>query len=222
MTRRGWRGLSPPLRGRGGEGGRTLSGPSSFPSPLPSPARGRECGDDLSPPVAGGLRHRHAAEAEHSAGDHRAARKHVSATGRGCATSAAATGMSVGALYYHLDGHSLPGLAPPRLPRRREVDGERGGADALARTAKTRGAAVSRGGAAGAENSNLRSPGISAQGGPRARSAGAARADAHPARPFRAGGFFGAPRAPGGYGVEHEQALAVEGSAVFLSRTKTE
>jgi AcrR family transcriptional regulator len=36
---------------------------------------------------------------------------------------AAATGMSVGALYYHLDGHALPGLAPPRLPRRREVEG---------------------------------------------------------------------------------------------------
>jgi hypothetical protein len=34
---------------------------------------------------------------------------------------AAATGMSVGALYYHLDGHALPGLQPPRLPRRREV-----------------------------------------------------------------------------------------------------
>ena len=38
----------------------------------------------------------------------------------------AATGMSVGTLYYHLDGHSLPGLAPPRLPRRREVDGNLG------------------------------------------------------------------------------------------------
>ncbi len=35
---------------------------------------------------------------------------------------AQATGMSVGALYYHLDGHALPGLAPPRLPRRREVE----------------------------------------------------------------------------------------------------
>ncbi len=33
---------------------------------------------------------------------------------------AQATGMSVGALYYHLDGRALPGLAPPRLPRRRE------------------------------------------------------------------------------------------------------
>jgi AcrR family transcriptional regulator len=35
----------------------------------------------------------------------------------------AATGLSVGTLYYHLDGHSLPGLAPPRLPRRRDVEG---------------------------------------------------------------------------------------------------
>ena len=35
---------------------------------------------------------------------------------------AAATGMSVGALYYHLDGHALPGLSTPRLPRRREVE----------------------------------------------------------------------------------------------------
>src|SRR6187455_3378065 len=31
---------SPPLRGRDGEGGRTLPRPSSFPSPRPSPARG--------------------------------------------------------------------------------------------------------------------------------------------------------------------------------------
>ena len=37
----------------------------------------------------------------------------------------AATGMSVGALYYHLDGHSLPGLIPPRLPRRARFWGMR-------------------------------------------------------------------------------------------------
>lgn len=36
----------------------------------------------------------------------------------------AATGLSVGTLYYHLDGRSLPGLLPPRLPRRRKVEGE--------------------------------------------------------------------------------------------------
>jgi AcrR family transcriptional regulator len=35
----------------------------------------------------------------------------------------AATGMSVGTLYYHLDGHSLPGTAIKRLPRRRDVEG---------------------------------------------------------------------------------------------------
>ena len=35
----------------------------------------------------------------------------------------AATGMGVGTLYYHLDGHSLPGLVAPRLPRRRDVSG---------------------------------------------------------------------------------------------------
>ena len=35
----------------------------------------------------------------------------------------AATGMSVGTLYYHLDGLSLPGSAIQRLPRRREVEG---------------------------------------------------------------------------------------------------
>jgi len=35
----------------------------------------------------------------------------------------AATGMGVGTLYYHLDGHSLPGLIAPRLPRRRDVGG---------------------------------------------------------------------------------------------------
>jgi AcrR family transcriptional regulator len=36
----------------------------------------------------------------------------------------AATGMSVGALYYHLDGQSLPGSAVQRLPRRRDVAGD--------------------------------------------------------------------------------------------------
>ena len=35
----------------------------------------------------------------------------------------AATGMAVGTLYYHLDGLSLPGLVVPRLPRRRDVAG---------------------------------------------------------------------------------------------------
>ena len=35
----------------------------------------------------------------------------------------AATGLSVGALYYHLDGRSLPGAAVQRLPRRRDVHG---------------------------------------------------------------------------------------------------
>ena len=37
----------------------------------------------------------------------------------------AATGMSVGTLYYHLDGLSLPGAAVQRLPRRRDVHGPR-------------------------------------------------------------------------------------------------
>jgi AcrR family transcriptional regulator len=36
----------------------------------------------------------------------------------------AATGMGIGTLYYHLDGFSLPGSAVQRLPRRREVSGE--------------------------------------------------------------------------------------------------
>lgn len=36
----------------------------------------------------------------------------------------AATGMGTGTLYYHLDGLSLPGAAVQRLPRRREVTGQ--------------------------------------------------------------------------------------------------
>jgi len=36
----------------------------------------------------------------------------------------AATGMATGTLYYHLDGLSLPGAAVQRLPRRRDVAGE--------------------------------------------------------------------------------------------------
>jgi hypothetical protein len=36
----------------------------------------------------------------------------------------AMTGMSVGTLYYHLDGESLPGSVAPRLPRRRDVHGD--------------------------------------------------------------------------------------------------
>ena len=35
----------------------------------------------------------------------------------------AATGMSVGALYHHLDGASLPGAAVQHLPRRRPAEG---------------------------------------------------------------------------------------------------
>ena len=110
---------------------------------------------------------------------------------------AAATGMSVGALYYHLDGHALPGLSTPRLPRRREVEGHaalpmpsRGRQKLAARLfrAAERQARKAR---------TLARLGLSAQGGPRARPSSAARADPHPARPFRAGGFFRPRRAKG-------------------------
>ena len=135
---------------------------------------------------------------------------------------AAATGMSVGALYYHLDGHALPGLSTPRLPRRREVE-----AHAASRCPRADAKSSRRGFFAPPsgrpKTRTLARLGFSAKGGPRARSCRAARADPHPARPFRAGGFFRPRRArrARGVSIEHEQALAVEGRAVLVSRTKT-
>ena len=132
----------------------------------------------------------------------------------------AATGMSVGALYYHLDGHSLPGLVPPRLPRRREVTGNavvpmpsRGRqklAARLFRAAERQAQKIEFTLALGFQRKEDRALDLQALRGLTRILRDLSVLEDSAVRPR--------PR----YGVSIEQALAVEGSAVFLSRTKTE
>lgn len=127
----------------------------------------------------------------------------------------AATGMGVGSLYHHLDGGSLPGLAVQRLPRRRDVEG-RALAPMPARGRKKLAARLFR----AAEK--------------QARKIEFALTWGHQRREERAYDLQAlreltrilkdlstledsASRAPA---VEHEQAVAVEGRAVVISRTK--
>ena len=134
----------------------------------------------------------------------------------------AATGMSVGALYYHLDG-AQPARrrgAAPAAPAR--GGGECAEADALARAPEARGAALPRGRAAGAKTrirARLRLP---AQGGPRddlaalreltriLRDLAAVETQAARAEAFERGGAA----------MEREEALAVEGRAVLVRRER--
>jgi AcrR family transcriptional regulator len=137
---------------------------------------------------------------------------------------AAATGMSVGALYYHLDGHALPGLEPPRLPRRREVEraalpgpsrGRQRLAARLFRAAEKQAKKIERSLAWDFQRKEDRALDLAALREltrilrdlsvveESARSAGRRE------------------RRERGVSVEHEQALAVEGRAVVISRTTT-
>jgi hypothetical protein len=73
-------------------------------------------------PSAAGYAPVHAARSAHTLDSIVAARR-MYQEGARVRDISAATGMSIGTPYYHLDGHSLPGVAKQRLPRRREVDG---------------------------------------------------------------------------------------------------
>jgi AcrR family transcriptional regulator len=138
---------------------------------------------------------------------------------------AAATGMSVGALYYHLDGHSLPGAAVQRLPRRREVEraampgpsrGRQRLAARLFRAAERQARKLERSLAWDFQRKEDRALDLAALREltrilrdlsvveESARSAGRRE------------------RRERSVSVEHEQALAVEGRAVVISRTKVE
>ena len=136
---------------------------------------------------------------------------------------AAATGMSVGALYYHLDGHALPGLSTPRLPRRREVEGNaalpmpsRGRqklAARLFRAAERQARKLERSLAWDFQRKEDRALDLAAL-----RELTRILRDLSVLEDFstRAGR-----RERGGVSVEHEQALAVEGRAVLVSRMRS-
>jgi len=131
----------------------------------------------------------------------------------------AATGMSTGALYYHLDGLSLPGLAPPRLPRRRDVVGD---ARAGLPSAGRRKLAARLWRAAERQARKIESS-LAWEHQRREDRAQDLQALKELARILRDLSTFedGALRpAPRRDSVEHEQALAVEGRAVVISRTR--
>ena len=131
------------------------------------------------------------------------------------------TGMSVGGLYYHLDGHALPGLAPPRLPRRREVDSSA----ALPMPSRGRQRLAARLFRAAERQARKLERSLTwefQRKEDRALDLAALRELTRILRDLsvledsstRAG-------RRGGVSIEHEQALAVEGRAVLVSRTKT-
>jgi AcrR family transcriptional regulator len=134
---------------------------------------------------------------------------------------AAATGMSVGALYYHFDGHALPGLVPPRLPRRREVEraalpgpsrGRQRLAARLLRAAERQARKIERSLAWDFQRKEDRALDLAAL--------------RELTRILRDLSVLEDSSARGGQkerrerSVEHEQALAVEGRAVVISRTR--
>jgi AcrR family transcriptional regulator len=134
----------------------------------------------------------------------------------------AATGMAVGTLYYHLDGLSLPGAVAPRLPRRRDVEGSalapmpsrgrRKLAARLWRAAERQAAKIEMFLAIGYQNKEDRGHDLAAlrELTRILRDLSAFEDAAHRLPPQPQGGA-----------VEHEQALAVEGRAVVISRTRT-
>jgi AcrR family transcriptional regulator len=129
----------------------------------------------------------------------------------------AALGLSVGTLYYHLDGNSLPGAAIKRVPRRRKVLG-----NALA-LPSSRGrqklvARLWRAAERQAEKIEFRL--IHEHQTPEGRAADLAafRELARILRDISA--VEDSTRRAAERGVEHEQALAVEGRAVYVSRTR--
>ena len=135
---------------------------------------------------------------------------------------AAATGMSVGALYYHLDGHGLPGLAIQRLPRRREVEGNARRQYPRADAKSSRRGFSAR--PSGRREKLERSLAWDFQRKEdRALDLAALRELTRILRDLSVLEDFSARagRRERGVSVEHEQALAVEGRAVLVSRTKT-
>jgi AcrR family transcriptional regulator len=137
----------------------------------------------------------------------------------------AATGLSVGTLYYHLDGRSLPGLVPPRLPRRRIVEGEaatlpasrgrRRLAARLWRAAERQARKIEYALSWGPQSAEQRTHDLAAlrEIAKILRELTALENASAPAPHRRRGPDAPAP-------VEHETALAVEGRAVYVQRVK--
>ena len=134
----------------------------------------------------------------------------------------AATGMSVGTLYYHLDGHSLPGLIRPALPRRRDVTGDLGPlptrgrrklAARLFKAAEQQARKIELTLSIGFQRKEDRTQDLAALRELTRILRDLAQIEDSAAR--------AASRERGGASIEHEQALAVEGRAVVISRTKS-
>jgi AcrR family transcriptional regulator len=131
----------------------------------------------------------------------------------------AATGFSVGALYHWLDGETLPGLVPPRLPRRRQQEGH-----AIALPSRQRRKLAAR--LFRAAERQARKLEMTLTVGfqrleHRAEDLAALRELARILRDlsaFEDAALRDARR--GRASLEHEQALAVEGRAVYVSRTR--
>jgi hypothetical protein len=128
----------------------------------------------------------------------------------------AATGMAVGTLHYYLDGTSLPGLVAPRLPRRRDVAG-----DAVmpmpSRGRKKLAARLWRAAERQARKLEFSLAFDHQRKEDRAHDLAALKELTRILRDLAA--FEDAHRPPRGETLEHEQALAVEGRAVVISRT---
>ena len=132
----------------------------------------------------------------------------------------AATGLSVGALYYHLDGYSLPGLVAPRLPRRRDVAGN-AVAPLPARGRKKLAARLWRAAEGQARKLEFALVHGFQRKEERAHDLQALRELTRILKELAAFEDSARPLPPRqGEAVEHEQALAVEGRAVMISRTR--
>lgn len=135
----------------------------------------------------------------------------------------ARTGLSVGTLYYHLDGHSLPGAAVQRLPRRRDVTGDLSPTPSRARQKLA--ARLFRAAERQARKLEFSLAWDYQRKEDRALDLAALRELSRILRDLSAleeSSARAGPSRRGGASVEHEQALAVEGRAVLVSRTKRE
>jgi hypothetical protein len=134
----------------------------------------------------------------------------------------AETMMSVGALYYHLDGVSLPGSAVQRLPRRRDVEGNLGAMPSRGRQRLA--ARLFRAAERQARKLEFSLAWDYQRKEDRALDLAALRELSRILRDLSVleDASLRAGQHRGGGSVEHEQALAVEGRAVLVSRTRRE
>ena len=135
----------------------------------------------------------------------------------------AAVGMSVGTLYYHLDGNSLPGVAVQRLPRRRWVEGNAASLPSRSRQRLT--ARLFRAAERQARKIEFSLAWSFQRREDRAQDLHALKEIARILRDLAAVEDFSSRARPRRSGppagpMEHEQALAVEGRAVVISRTR--